>query len=163
MKNKKHIWFALFLFTTVSAIAASQLMSFDYGKITSDGSGNITGNLASTNIVAQTNILTATSAVTNYTVNLLQGGLGNMQVIYLANTNCFITFTGTNTAFNGRSVIFAGGTNTVVSSIYFALGNWHTNTTANYYITNGYFAVFNIFTADASGTNILISDGGRWR
>ena len=163
MRNKKHIWLALFLFITVKTFAASQLMSFDYGKITSDGNGNITGNLASTNIIAQTNILTATSAITNYTVNLLPGGLGNMQVVYLANSNCFITLTGTNTAYNGRSILFTGWTNTVVSSIYFVLGNWHTNTTANYYITNGYSAVFNIFTADATGTNILISDGGRWK
>ena len=128
------------------------------------GNGVGITNLITTNLVAQSGFLAAASAVTNYTINLLSGEIGNIQQVYLANANCFITFTGTNVADTMRSVLFRGWTNTTVSTLAFVLPSWHTNyTVANYYVTNGQAAIFNFYNPDTSGTNVMISDGGRWK
>ena len=128
------------------------------------GNGVGLTNIISTNIVAQAGVLAPASAVTNYTINLLSGELGNIQQVYLANANCYITFSGTNVADTMRSVLFRGWTNTVVSTLAFVLPSWHTNyTVANYYVTNGQAAIFNFYNPDTSGTNVMVSDGGRWK
>jgi len=127
-----------------------------------DGAGLT--NIYSTNIVTQAGTLAVASAATNYTVNLLPGGMANLQQIYLANTNCYITFTGTNVIDSQRAVLFRGWTNIVVSTLTFALPTWRTNyTTANYFVTNGQSAVFNFYNTDTTGSNVMVSDGGRWK
>ena len=132
------------------------------GTFTGNGAGLT--NIYSTNIVTQAGTLAVASAATNYTVNLLPGGMANLQQIYLANTNCYITFTGTNVIDSQRAVLFRGWTNTVVSTLTFALPTWRTNyTTANYFVTNGQSAVFNFYNTDTTGSNVMVSDGGRWK
>ena len=132
------------------------------GTFTGNGAGLT--NIYSTNIVTQAGTLAVASDATNYTVNLLPGGMANLQQIYLANTNCYITFTGTNVIDSQRAVLFRGWTNTVVSTLTFALPTWRTNyTTANYFVTNGQSAVFNFYNTDTTGSNVMVSDGGRWK
>jgi hypothetical protein len=121
------------------------------------------GNLPSTNIVTSAGTLAPTSNATNYTVNLSAGEQGNIQQIFLANTNVYLSFTGTNVFDNGRTIIFNGWTNSVVSTITLNLQFYHSNGPLSLFVTNGYSAVFTFYCPDGSGTNIMVSDGGRWR
>lgn len=118
--------------------------------------------LPSTNIQTQSNQLQPTSNATNFTVNLTKGEIGNVQTIWLSNTNAYISFTGTNTPDTSRTVIFEGQTNTINSQLAFNCLGYHTNAQYSTLVSNGYSAIFNFYNLDSSGTNIMISDGGRW-
>tara|TARA_R110000868_G_scaffold183873_2_gene425219 strand:- start:1617 stop:4679 length:3063 start_codon:yes stop_codon:yes gene_type:complete len=131
------------------------------GVIAGNGIG-IT-NIVSTNVVTANGTNVSTGSATNYTVNLLSGPSGNLQQIYLANTNCYITFTGTNIADSTRSVLFRGWTNTAISLLSFNLTRYHTNAFISFSVTNGWSAIFNFYNPDTTGTNVMISDGGRWK
>ena len=119
-------------------------------------------NLVSTNVVGQTGVLAPTSAATNYTVALLPGAGNDPLLIYSANTNLFITFTGTNSAFVNRSIIIDSLSNTVSGYIHFA-SPVKTNFNFVFAYTNGQTKVVNFFNPDTRGTNVLVSDGGYYR
>jgi hypothetical protein len=131
-------------------------------KLGTNGDGGSVTNLQSTNIVTAAGSLASSGNATNYTVNLLPGEHGNIQQIYLANTNAYITVTGTNIADASRSVLFRAWTNTVASTISFKLPSWRTNATLSLTVSNGYAALFNFYNPDTTGTNVMVSDAGRW-
>lgn len=105
---------------------------------------------------------TASSQQTNFSVALYPGSSGNMLTIYTVNTNCFVTFTGTNHADWQRTVIFSGLTNTVTSRISFGQA-MRTNANLGLFVTNGWVKVLNFYNVDVSGTNVLASDTGLYR
>lgn len=116
-------------------------------------------NVQSTNIVGQTGLLAASGNQTNYTVPLVLGSGNDALVIKAANTNIFITFTGTNVAYANRTVIVDALTNTVVSRIGF-ISSVRTNFNVVAWATNGHFKQINFFNPDTTGTNVLVTDGG---
>jgi hypothetical protein len=124
----------------------------------------LTNQVYSTNILTQSGTLAASSQNTNYTVALLPGsGGGDIQQIFLSNTNAYISFTGTNVADTKRTVLFRGWTNTVNSSLVFNLWHWRTNNPAvfNFTVSNGWSAFFTFYNPDTTGSNCSIGDDGR--
>lgn len=121
----------------------------------------------STNVIGSPGVLAPTGNQTNYTVPLVLGSGNDTLHIYLANTNAFITFTGTNVAFANRSLILNGLTNTTTANgnavrVSF-VSAVKTNFNFNAWITNGQFKLLNFFTPDTAGTNVLASDAGFYR
>lgn len=143
---------ALFGFSTAGTLSAT----------TFSGSGASLTAIPSTSIVGSTGVLAPSSNQTNYTVPLITGSGNDTLLIYSANTNLFITFTGTNTAFANRSIVINSLTNTVASFIRFASA---TQTNFNFVnvSSNGQFKILNFFNPDTRGTNVLVSDGGYYR
>jgi hypothetical protein len=125
------------------------------------GTGTGIIGVLSTNIVTDSHVLTVGSAATNYTVNLRAGEIANELIINLANTNAYITFTGTNLADASRGVIFNAATDSVVSTITLNLSGYFTNANYSIYVTNGYKAFFTFYNEDTTGTNIDATDDGR--
>jgi hypothetical protein len=131
--------------------------------VRTNGNGSGLTNLQATNLFTQAGVLTATGAGTTYSVTLLPGELGNTQQIYLASTNCTLSFTGTNIADASRTVLFRGWTNPNVCTITLALPAYHTNATLSLVVTNGTAALINFYNPDTTGTNVMCHDIGRWK
>jgi len=118
-------------------------------------------NIPATNIVVTSGLLAASGNQTNYTVPLLPGPSGNLLQIYTANTNVFIRFSGTNVADAQRTVWLRGLTNTVTVTVGFDSGYVITNANFNAYLTNATAKFLNFYNLDTTGTNVIVSDGGR--
>ncbi len=147
----------------------SPLTPFDIRNVNLTGlfNGNFTGNgagltnVASTNIITDSRVLSPTSNQTNYTVNLRPGEISNEQIIYLQNTNAWITFTGTNVADDVRGVFFNAFTDSIPSTVLLNLPGFHTNSTFSIWVTNGFGGYFTFYNLDSTGTNLSAIDDGR--
>lgn len=149
--------------TSLDDVAANSFVATTAaGHLTNTLNGAAWTNLTSTNIVGQTGTLAPTSQQTNYTLNLLPGSANDTLVLYTANTNAFFTFTRTNEAFVGRTVIFNALTSSANCSIKF-ISPTRTNLNFVNYVTNGTIKVVNFFNVDTAGTNVLVSDAGTYR
>ena len=145
---------ALTVFT--NSIALSNAYN---GSFTGNGAGLT--NVESTNILTDSRVLSPTSNATNYTVNLRPGEISNEQIVYLANTNAWITFTATNVADTVRGVFFNAFTDSVPSTVSLNLPGFHTNSTYSIWITNGFGGYFTFYNLDSTGTNLSAIDDGR--
>ncbi len=145
-----------FVLTNILTIALSNAYN---GSFTGNGAGLT--NVASTNIITDSKVLSPTSNQTNYTVNLRPGEIPNEQIVYLANTNAWITFTGTNVADTVRGVFFNAFTDSVPSTVLLNLPGFHTNSTFSIWITNGFGGYFTFYNLDSTGTNLSAVDDGR--
>ena len=117
----------------------------------------------STNIVTSAGTLAVASLATNYTVPLLPGEIVSTLVIRLANTNAYLTFTGTNVFDASRKVMFNGFTNTVNSSIKLNLPRYRTNSVLNLIVTNGSSLFLEFWAPDTTGTNIIVTQTGLFK
>lgn len=156
--------------TLVQADANKKLASVanGVGMLTNDASGNLgytligssLTSLTGTNIVLDTSTLAATSNGTNYTASL-RSGLPGMQTIITDKTNVNLSLVGTNLADVTRSIFINNFTNLANCNITFtftAVTNYNFSTV----VSNGWGAILNIWNADTSGTNVLVSDAGRY-
>ena len=144
-----------------SALKASQYVSTDAStNLISTLNGSSWTNLTGTNIVLDTSILAATSNGTNYTA-VLRPGLPGMQTIITDKTNVNLSLVGTNLADVGRSVFINNFTNLANCNITFTF-TAVTNFNFSAVVSNGWAGVFNFWNADTSGTNVLVSDAGRY-
>jgi hypothetical protein len=117
-------------------------------------------NVRSTNVLlAPVSPLSATSNQTNYTVDLYPGVGGNLVQIYTANTNVFITLTGTNKSDWSRTVLLRGWTNTINIKVGF-ISRVRTNLNWIPWVTNGWSKVLHLYNADTTGTNVIVTDEG---
>lgn len=128
------------------------------GKSNSVAFIDVGGNVVATNF---SGALAASSAATNYTVPLLLSSVNNTLFINAANTNIFITFTGTNVLGAERTIVINALTNTLVSRLGF-ISTVRTNSNFNQYTTNGTAKILHFLNVDTTGTNVLVTDGGRW-
>lgn len=145
----------------------NSLASAAYQATTAFGANTqiITNQVQATNVLLTTSVLTASSQQTNFTIPLLPGSSGNMLKVYTVNTNCYLTFTGTNNSDWNRSVVFYAISNSVSANISFALGSatYRTNSSLNLVVSNGWNRIINIYNMDATGTNLHVSDAGLYR
>ncbi|HXT10388.1 MAG TPA: hypothetical protein VN873_02410 [Candidatus Angelobacter sp.] len=136
-----------------------------------DGSGGITNvsstidgrwwtNIFGTNMVLDTAVLAPISNATNYTATLRSGTVG-MQTLYGANTNANISLVGTNLSDVERSVFINNFTSSVNCNLTFTFVA-ATNQNFSAVVSNGWGAIFNFWNADSFGTNVLVSDAGRY-
>jgi hypothetical protein len=118
-------------------------------------------NYNTTNIVLNPAVLTTSGTVTNFLIQLLPGIPAAPVTIYTLNTNVYFTFTGTNANWS-RTVFLNGFTNTVETKIAWAnTSTIRTNFNFDSVQTNGFGKIINFYSLD--GTNIMATDGGRWR
>ena len=102
--------------------------------------------------------LSPTSNQTNYTVPLLSRD--NVAVIYMANTNAFLTFQNTNQPGYQCTVALRGFTNTITVTWAANLPSMATNLNSIFYVTNGTVRFVNFYNLDTTGTNVVVSDAG---
>ena len=114
-----------------------------------------------TNITSTPLVLTSSGNQTNYTLPLLPGVPYMPVTLYTDSTNAHIAFTETNANWS-RTVLFNGWTNVIATRISFAAGSTvRTNFNFDPVLTNGFSKVMHFYCVD--GTNIIVTDGGRWR
>lgn len=166
--------------STLTAVAASRMkFQFDYiggtnfvsgtegpnapplSSLATNNAATLTNIYATNIVVSPTTILASSGNSTNYTVPLLPGPSGNLLQIYTANTNVYIRFTGTNIADAQRTIWLRGLTNTVTVTVGFDTGYVITNANFNAYLTNATAKFINFYNIDTTGTNVVVSDGGR--
>lgn len=102
--------------------------------------------------------LTATSQQTNYTVTL--NAFPSTAIIYMANTNAFLTFLNTNKLGYECTVAFQAQTNSIVSKFTINLPGYMTNLNLVYFVTNNTTKFVNFYNLDTTGTNVVVSDAG---
>lgn len=145
--------------TNTSAAYARSLSAADTNNdtVVSNGvvAGVLSGTIALTNAIAT---LSPTSNQTNYTVPLVCNP--NVAVIHMANTNAWLTFTGTNINGYQCTVCFRAFTNSLVSRFTLNLPSWSTNLNLIYFVTNGTCKFVNFYNLDTTGTNVVASDSG---
>jgi len=144
-----------------SALKASQYVATgSTTNLVSTQDGGSWTNLTGTNIVLDTSTLAATSNGTNYTA-VLRSGLPGVQTIITDHTNVNLSLVGTNLADVGRTVFINNFTNLANCNVTFTFTAC-TNFNFSTVISNGWGAVLNFWNADTSGTNVLVSDAGRY-
>lgn len=118
-------------------------------------------NLTGTNITLDTSSLATTGNGTNYTA-ILRSGLPGMESINAGTaTNINLSVIGTNLADVGRSIFINNFTNAANCNLTFTF-TAVTNLNFNSVVSNGCAAIINLWNADTSGSNVIVSDAGRY-
>jgi hypothetical protein len=120
----------------------------------------LTNSVQATNLITDSSTLSPTGNATNYTADLKPPPGNGTLTIYSAATNINLSLTGTNKADWGRS-LFINNTSAVNCNLTFTF-NAATNQNYNAVVSNGWCGFFNFWNPDTTGTNVLVSDAGRY-
>jgi hypothetical protein len=144
-----------------SGAATAATNSYPWSPLYVPSSPILTNQVRETNVVVDTLTLSPTSNATNYTLPLVPGPGPGTATINGANTNAFITLTGTNNADWERTLFVNNYTSSVNCNLTFNF-TFSTNQNFSATVSNGWAGYFNFHNPDSTGTNVSVSDSGRY-